>query len=463
MKSLIAKKENDIDEKGVQIRTANPSSPLSNQLWMNTSTKRMVFYDGMMKELFAGYVEGSEPSKVVEFPLVNIDWSLGTIFRKVNISGTVNLTFSNVTEGKTIVIVVITDSLLTATLGFPVGTKLQASDVYSLPKGKGVAVEVSRINGITYARIIFKADLAKFPYGPLGDLTITSGQTVNITNGSIVDYNNLTIQAGGTLNIVGAASGNITVIGVKNNLVINGTIKANDGTFGTSTFSLVTPNNESVSYTSTQRSAGAGAPGTYPAGNGGGAGTLGYGGGGGGGGDSDQSRGWGGHGGVNNGPGTYAPNNLEPGAGNVSLGNGYTGTQDGRPVYLGKHGGGSGGGGGKSGSAGGGGGGAFKGKHGLGLYIYVLGSISGSGQVQMNGLNGFNGGAGNLNGSKGGGGGGGAGGNGGSLWVRSPAPFTVPYTISAGTGGVGGAAPQAGGNGQSGNVGTFNWSPNAGA
>lgn len=462
MKSLIAKKENDIDEKGVQIRTANPSSPLSNQLWMNTATKKMVFYDGMMKELFAGYVEGSEPSKVVEFPLVNIDWSLGTIFRKVNISGTVNLTFSNVTEGKTIVIVVITDSLLTATLGFPVGTKLQASDVYSLPKGKGVAVEVSRINGITYARIIFKADLAKFPYGPLGNLTIVSGQTVNVADGSILDYNNLTIDAGGVMNIVGGATGNITVIGVKNNLVINGVIRGRDGTFGTSTFSLVTPNNESTSYTITQNAAGAGGPGTYPAGNGGGGGTLGYGGGGGGAGDSNQSRGWGGHGGANNGPGTYAPNNLEPGQGNISLGNGYTGTQDGRAAYLGKHGGGSGGGGGKSAGAGGGGGGAFKGKHGLGLYIYVLGTISGSGQVQLNGLNGFNGGAGNnVSGRVGGGGGGGAGGSGGRLWVRSPAPFTVPYTVSAGTGGTG-ASPN-GSNGQAGNAGAFNWSPNAGA
>lgn len=452
MRSLIAKKENSIDEKGAQIRSANPGTPLTNQLWINTTTKKLSFYDGVVKDIFAGYLQGAEPSTVFEVPLLNIDWALGTVFRKINLQNTINITFTNVAEGQTIVFIGISDSLTASTIVFPGGTKIQTGDSYALSTGKGIAIELSRINGVTYARTIFKADLAKFPYGPLGDLVIANGVTKTYTAGSILDFRNLTIEAGGTLNIQGGGSGAITLIGVKENLIINGVIKGNDGLFGSASFSVVTPLGESVSYYVPQAQAGGGSNGGYPAGSGGPGGSLGYGGGGGGGGQAGQSRGWGGHGGVDNSPGGYAPNNLAPGAGNVSLGNGYYANEDGQAYYYGKHGGGSGGGGGKGTGAYGGSGGGYKGKHGLGLYLYVLGTISGSGQVQLNGLAGFRGG---YQYGNNGGGGGGAGGSGGSLWVRARAPFTVPYTVSGGAGGAG-----YGGNGNGGSNGSFSFVAN---
>ena len=473
-----------------------------------------------------------------EIPLLNVDWSLSTVFRKIGISGTSTYTFSNVTEGKTIVLVFIASSLTDATINLPAGTKtdnsfakfvgdaqfitggsnnvmrfasttgmvvgdlvssdngatfprtiasiVNGTDVtvtpahgllanttvpavikpanYALPSGKGVAIEVSRFNGVTYARQIFRADLAKWPYGPQGNLTIENGQTVNVAAGSVLDYNDVWIKAGGTLNIQGGGTGAITLLGVKGNLTIDGVIKGNDGLFGSNTFNVLTPLGESVSYTVTQRAAGAGGAGRYPAGPGGSGGSLGYGGGGGGGGDSDQSRGWGGGGGTNNGPGNrggYGVTGGEAanGIGGVTLGNGYSaGTGDGRPFNYGKNGGGSGGGGAKSAASYGGAGGGYKGKHGLGLYIYCLGTVSGAGQIQLNGLNGFNGGNGQA--SHSGGAGGAAGGSGGKLWVRARAPFTVPYTVSGGTGGTGGSGNIAGGPGQAGLAGTFDFLDN---
>jgi hypothetical protein len=326
----------------------------------------------------------------------------------------------------------------------------------------------STIAGSGYTVVLIYAGnngpLVKWPFGSLGDLTIANGQTVNIAAGSIRDYNNLTIQTGGTLNIQGGATGAITSIGVAGNCIIDGVIKGNDGIFATSTFNTTTPDLESISYTINQQSAGAGgrgggSPGADAAGT---AGTLGIGGGGSGAGGSSPPN-LSGTGGTDGAPG--GAGSPGSGAGNVTLGNGGN-----TSVRAGASGGGSGGGAGApTAPNGGGGGGGYKGKHGLGLYLYCKGTITGSGQIQLNGQNGFNGGINNAPAAvaHGGAGGGGAGGSGGALWVRSPGPFSVPYTVSAGTGGLGGVStpgtgpltPSPGQDANAGQDGSFNYAP----
>ena len=67
-----------------------------------------------------------------------------------------------------------------------------------------------------------------------GDLIINSGQTVDVVEGSVKQYNSITINTGGTLRITGS-TGAWTEIGCKNNCVINGTIIARAGYDGQST------------------------------------------------------------------------------------------------------------------------------------------------------------------------------------------------------------------------------------
>lgn len=132
---------------------------------------------------------------------------------------------------------------------------------------------------------------ATFPFGTLGDLVITSGQTVNLQTGNIYDYNSITIDSGGTLSING--SGWVR-IGVKDKLVNNGTIIArNNGevpsgqTYSTQELDLSgSPTGSTLTFTNPTRlggngggyqgySYGEGNPGLAAFGNGGGgAGTA---------------------------------------------------------------------------------------------------------------------------------------------------------------------------------------------
>jgi hypothetical protein len=310
----------------------------------------------------------------------------------------------------------------------------------------------------------------RWPVGKDLDLVITNGQIITLNAGEVKDYNNLTINQGGTLLITGGSSSSITQIGVKGNLVINGIIRANDGIFGTVSSNSTAPNLESVTYSITQSSAGAGSAGTGGAqGAGGGAGNLGIGGGGGGGGAGSF---WGGAGGINGGAGNPGNANIYAGGtGNATFTNGQGG---GAHRTTGFPGGGSGGGGAGAQCSGcragsGGAGGGYKGKHGLGLYMSIKGTSSsaGTGRFELNGTNGFNGGGtpGPGDYGTGGAGGGGAGGSGGRLWIRNggaslPAGITVVLTGGlGGTGGTGALGTANGGNGQAGIAGSLNFGP----
>jgi len=305
--------------------------------------------------------------------------------------------------------------------------------------------------------------------GADGDLVITSGQTVDLAEGSVKQYSSINIASGGTLRITGT-TGAWTEIGCSGDCIINGQIIARAGYDGqvthsggtftkTSAFGL-----GSLSYAVIQANGGAGGASD---GSSGGAQSLGRGGGGGG--------GYGGNGGTNGGAGgagndgTYL--NVAGGAGG-GLGSGSTGGHASSTSKPGAGGAGASGGGGggilnfKVGSAayGGGGGGGYKGHHGKGLVLYVEGILSGTGSVVASGRAGFSGGySGTGQGTGGafvssGGGGGGAGGSGGSVVIRYRNSSTLPaLTViggAAGARGTSGSSTYFGANGSAGSNGT---------
>lgn len=302
--------------------------------------------------------------------------------------------------------------------------------------------------------------------GADGDLVITSGQTVDLAEGSVKQYSSINIASGGTLRITGT-TGAWTEIGCSGDCVINGQIIARAGYDGqvthsggtftkTSAFGL-----GSLSYTITQANGGAGGVGDFSIS--GGAQSLGRGGGGGG--------GNGGVGGTNGGAGGVGYSGAAGGAGG-GLGNGSTGgnASVGGASGVGGAGASGGGGGGrfdfKSATSvyGGGGGGGYKGHHGKGLVLYVEGILSGTGSVAASGRAGFSGGnSGTGQGTGGafvssGGGGGGAGGSGGSVVIRYRNSGTLPaLTVIGGTGGARGTSGSStyfGVNGSAGSNGT---------
>jgi hypothetical protein len=310
---------------------------------------------------------------------------------------------------------------------------------------------------VLYQRFSFyKKIKIKIVAGANGDLTVLNGQTVTLASGLYYDYNNVTVNAGGILEFTGSTGG-ITQLGVRNNLIVNGIIRSN-GIYNGGTYNLTTIAGEVLNYTISQALGGNGGGGSNT-GNGvsraaGGAGTNGYGGGGGGG----PSGGYfGGAGGSNNGSGS-AGSLFAGGPGNITKAAGANADTSGK----GANGGGSGGGGGGGSLGTGGGGGGYKGKHGVGLYIYCEGNLSGTGQIQTNGTNGFNGGKGDRNADiGGGGGGGGAGGSGANLWLRCPSSSVHAITMSVigGSPGIGGASSGfalAGASGLQGSDGVYN-------
>lgn len=433
-KTTITKISPNFSERGIQDRDAQPPKQAADQLWFNNTTGKLSYYDTTVRELFTAYVDGAPNTSVVYVSGTSIDWSLGSVFKK-EVSGAITFTFSNAVDGMIKSFIVLGSASASATLTWPVGTKMAEGETGSIAQGAGVIFQVSNVNGTNYVKKIFTAaDANAWPIGLHGDLTINNGQTVTIAAGSIRDYNNLTINAGGTLSIIGNSLA-ITQIGVRYNMIINGVIN-NNGYYGVnSSYTVVTPSGETLSHSMVQAASGYGGGGNAPGARGGGAGINGYGGGGGGAGGPGRG-GYGAWGGSNNGGGGVSPYGGQGGAGNYTLGNGAGGY-----TTHGGNGGGSGGAG--SNYGGGGGGGGYKGAHARGLYIFCTGVISGIGQIRCNGGAGFNGGAGGpyaQGHGAGGGGGGGAGGAGGNLWVRKPAasPFTVPYTVAGGNGGVGG-------------------------
>jgi hypothetical protein len=457
-KTTLGKVSPNFSEHGIQNRDGEPERYVQDQIWYNTTTGKLNYYNATVATLFKSYIEGAKPADIVYPTLVGsnltFDFSIGQVYKQ-ELSGTVNVSFANVQDGMSRYAIILASRFASATVTWPAGTKVAEGDSYAMAQGSGIIVQMTNIGGVNYVKTVFKAAGAnQWPIGIQGDLVINNGETVNIPAGSIRDYNNVTINAGGTLAITGNSMA-ITQIGVRFNLVVNGIIR-NEGYYGLdSSYSVVTPSGETIAYSITQSASGRGGNGNAPGAAAGGDGVGGYGGGGGGAGGPGRG-GYGGTGGSNNSPGYNSPaGGSRYGLGNYTLGNGL----DGQAVFGG-HGGGSGGGGSNYGGAGGGGG--YKGTHGRGLYLYVTGTISGTGQISCAGGNGYNGGLGGpyANGhGAGGGGGGGAGGSGGTLWVRKPAasPFTVPVTVAGGTGGVGGSSSsQSGTNGNAGANGLVN-------
>lgn len=282
--------------------------------------------------------------------------------------------------------------------------------------------------------------------GQDGALVITSGQTIDLAEGSVRQYSSINIASGGTLRITGT-TGAWTEIGCQGDCIINGQIIARAGYDGQATHSGGTFTKTSafglgsLSYTIGQIAGGAGGKGNFDIA--GGAQSLGRGGGGGG--------GNGGTGGTNGAAGTNS--NWAFGGAGGGLGNGSAG-QNAVSSTPGAGGAGASGGGGGGlfsfkGTAyyGGGGGGGYKGHHGKGLVLYVEGTLSGTGSIVVSGRAGFAGG--NGGGSNptsevgGGGGGGGAGGSGGSIVLRYRSGVTLPaLSVVGGAGGAGGTALQ---------------------
>lgn len=300
--------------------------------------------------------------------------------------------------------------------------------------------------------------IAVWPFGTLGDLVVLNGQTVTLTPGQIYDYNNVTINPGGTLAL---SEGNIPVIlGCKNSFINNGTVigRLNSSTAGGT---LIDPNGFVFGYTIVQAIGGYGgrglslhSPGPIPGGtNGGGSGGNG------GGSNAPSNPGIGGQNGSNGSNGTGV------GAGIGGIGNSTTtagagvnspypsltprpdgGSGQGKNLASFIAGLGSGGGGAENFGTAGGGGGGGRGCHGQGLYIYCN-NISGVGSFQFQGSAGGNGGNGGrgysfVEGGSGGSGGGGAGGSGGRVLIRTKTNFfTGTNSVSAGTGGAAGIIP----------------------
>lgn len=425
----------------------------------------------------------------------DIDWSLSRVWNKT-ISVDTTFTFSNTNKNNSKIIVSITDANNKDNI-WPTYVKWDndASAPSQTPLKTDV-YEFRNIGGNIIGKKIYVNMTGSWPYGILGDLTIANGVTVDLPANAIYDYNNVTIDAGGKLRFTGNTTG-FAILGVKGNLVLNGTIECKDST-ATGSVSGTAPDGVALSSTIAQKNGGAGGAGgtssggsSYGAGGAGGAQNNGNGGGGGGGGAGGTSTvkangGAGGSGGNGSNGGSY--NNGvggTRGTGGVSpVTNGYIGDADDWGATGGNGGNGASGGGGGGGvwtvqnsqAGGGGGGGGQKGLHGKNIYIHVTGNITGSGSIDVSGTNGVNGknggngdhdnGVGSYAGAGGGGGGGGgAGGSAGKIYIRYHGTYATPltYVLTGGTGGTKGTkgtsdknfnAPSDGSNGTAGDNGS---------
>lgn len=252
--------------------------------------------------------------------------------------------------------------------------------------------------------------------GSDGDLIIANGEVVEIAPNSTKQYNNLTIELGGTLRIIEGQG--ICYIGVKNTFILDGIIDARSNIASNFAFTRNTPINVKFTCQIQQANGGSGGMGGSSWG-----GSSGYRGGFG---RAQQSgNGGGGGGGAIDGAfGVDAPiqaSFLQGGNGGYGhrLGNGGIGgvVSDITTTRNGKN--------GLSGGpdqAGSGGGGGARGYHGHHVIVYAD-KVLGNGSINCSGGLGGNGGVGgNIptggRGGGAGGGGAGAGGSGGNIFIR---------------------------------------------
>ena len=280
-----------------------------------------------------------------------------------------------------------------------------------------------------------------WPTGQLGDLLIGAGQTSQFPPGLIYDYSSITVEAGGTLEILPGVGW--TIFGVSGDFTLRGSlVDRNHEHFGGS-WTIVAPDNHSLSATLPQGDGGAGGdflgcgnghvldqyagrggnPSGFPTqGNGGGGGTL-----------SPNGNG-------GNGTSTSGGNGATPSAPPGELGPGGIG---GSGFSSSGQDGGSVSGGTNMNYQGGGGGGGTRGRHGGLLYLCILGKLEGAGgTIDLSGEAGGSGGNGGsaARGGGAGGGGGGAGGDGGVLVLRFKTGFAPPtFAVHAGAAGRGGS------------------------
>lgn len=306
---------------------------------------------------------------------------------------------------------------------------------------------------IEYAHLVDGSD---------GNLVINNGQVIPITAGQVKRYNSVTINTGGTLQINGTG---ITELGVRNDMIINGSIVFQEDFVATPAIGASAFDGKEFGFNLEQQQGGAGgtgqtslsAGGSGGGGSGGGTGgATGIGGGGGGQGSATSSGKPGGNGGTDGGNGQDASDAVigVGGQGGSGGGTGAGGPGGGPNGGSGASGGGGGGGASVGSTASGGAGGGYRGKHGGRLHIYCEGQVQGTGAINLNGQVGFNGGSAAPGG--GGGGGGGAGGNGGQVFLRHRTGFSgvsiqnalanggTLGTSSAGSPGVNGRAGLAG-------------------
>ena len=418
---------------------------------------------------------------------VDIDWGDGDTFRKFIGSGGVDstYTFSNLVNKKIRVVVTDTNSKDNVWPAYIIWDNGAAA--HQQTHLKTDIYEFEYADGEVYGKRIYVDCTGAWPYGVLGNLTVSAGTTTELPGGVVYDWDNLTVEATGTLRFTGN-SVDFTQIGAATNITIAGTIECKESS-AVGVGATVTPDNTSVTQTITQKNGGAGGNGggavtkLGPSASGGIAQAQSGGNGGGGGGGAAASVGYArvggnagsagiGHdtgGGTAAGGAAGASVSTSPATAGV---NGSIGSVNTVAAYGGAGGAtryyvtarlGGGGGGARSyvganygnGAGGGGGGGASLGYHGKNLYIRCKGTFDGTGGTidcgggaGGAGGNGGNGasavsGAEDGSGGGGGGGGGGAGGSAGKIVIRlNNAPWTggdVSPTLTVTAGGGGGA------------------------
>lgn len=285
------------------------------------------------------------------------------------------------------------------------------------------------------------------------DVIINSDTTIQ--GGLSYQYNNLTINAGKNL-IIDSDNNDtteqITVIKVKDTLVLNGTINATKGTHAGGDFFTI-QNGIKFQITQNQSNGGYGGSGGNSNGSGSSGSSQGYGNGGGGGGGGASKGGCMTDDNANSYGRSSSGSFYQGGYGGRGGDPGGTGQPDNGALIYGNN--------GTNGlqtcGGGNGGGGGSRGYHG-GLLIIIANKIIGNGVIDLHGSNGGaggNGGPGNY-GVAGGGAGGGAGGNGGVIWfVTKNNSFTGNIILTPGTGGAGGSGANYGTNGSTGSIGNI--------
>lgn len=245
-RSLIAKKEELIDESGAQLLSVDPVSPVEGQLWINTTENKLKYHHmGVTEEIFDGYIEGSNSSQIINIAALDVNWNLGVVFRK-SITGSTNFTFSNIEDGKSIYLISSGDSLAASTVNLPVGTKTLNSDTYSLLAGQTLVTQLTAINGVVYARNLFLGQVSNATVNVTPNVNnIDEGGTVTFTlnttevnDGSTLYWT--TLQVSGNVNASDFQDGQLSgsVVINSNTAVVNRTLSNDVTSEGAESFAL---------------------------------------------------------------------------------------------------------------------------------------------------------------------------------------------------------------------------------